>query len=96
MKYLSNKKTIYFLLSWLVILGLIQLFLGGKIGFQSHQIGLIEEQILTFKKNNKQLEEKIAQNSSLQLIEKRALVQGFIKESQIEDFSFEKSFALKP
>lgn len=96
MTRIFSKKLIYLLISWLIILGLIQLFLGGEIGYQSRQAAEIEEKILGFEKENSIIEEKIAQNSSLQLIEKEAKSQSLVKNTLMVDYSTELPVALKP
>lgn len=84
------------MLSWLVFLGLAQLFLGGEVGYQSSQAAEIEEKVQRLEKENFALEEKIANNSSLQIIEKGAKNRGLVKETLFVDYSVELPVALKP
>jgi len=96
MSKIFSKKLIYFLLGWLIILGLVQLFLGGEIGYQSRQAAEVEEKIQKLEQENCFLEEKIAQFSSLEVIENKALAQGLIKDTSLVNFSNVLPVALKP
>lgn len=96
MKILFSKRLMYFLLCWLVCLGLAQLFLGGEVGYQSSQAAEIEEEIQRLEKENSTLEEKIASYSSLQIIEKEAKNRGLVKETLFVNYSVELPVALRP
>lgn len=94
MKKSFFEKIIPILIVLVVILGILQLFLSGSISAYSVEVGSIEERLLVLEKENQSLEEKIARNSSLPVIQARAIDLGFGTPSFLRDYSSEEPVAL--
>lgn len=95
MKKDFQKKITFILVTLVVFLGILQLVLSGSVSASSVEVGSLERQAAALEKENKLLEEKIAQSSSLLVVQKKASSLGFDKPCFLVDYSSGESVALR-
>lgn len=93
MKKSVFKKITFWLVLIVFLLGAAQLYLSGCVSALSRQMGQEEERIEKLTEENQILGEKIAQESSLFLIEQKAEKLGFSSDTRLVDYSQEKPMA---
>ena len=95
MKKEKFKKIIVFLTLMVIVLGVVQLVLGGNVGACNKEMGLVEEKIVETEKENRLLEEEISFASSLKIIQEKSVALGFSTDISLKDYRLEEPVALR-